>query len=50
MRTMIHDSESEHELENYARTRQPGIQDDGARLVLAGETSLQEVLRVTREG
>lgn len=50
MRTMIHDSESEHDLERYARTRHPGIQDDGARLVLAGATSIEEVLRVTREG
>jgi len=50
MRTMIHDGESEHDLENYARTRHPGIQEDGARLVLAGKTSLEEVMRVTREG
>lgn len=50
MRTMIHDGESEHDIERYARTRHPGIQDDGARLVLAGTTSLEEVLRVTREG
>jgi len=50
MRTMIHDSESEHDLERHARTNHPGIQDDGARLVLEGKTSLQEVLRVTREG
>jgi len=49
MRTMIHDGVSEHDLENYARTRNPGIQDDGARLVLEGRTSIEEVLRVTRE-
>ncbi len=50
MRTMIHDGESEHDIEHYARTKHPGIQDDGARLVLEGKTSLEEVLRVTREG
>ncbi len=50
MRTMIHDGASEHDLENHARVNHPGIQDDGARLVLEGKTSLEEVLRVTREG
>jgi len=50
LRTMIHDGESEHDMENYARTRGPGISDDGIRLVLEGKTSLEEVLRVTREG
>jgi len=50
MRTMIHDNASELEIERYARTRTPGIGDDGLRLVLEGRTSLEEVLRVTREG
>lgn len=49
LRTMIHDGESEHDLEDYARTKSPGISEDGMRLVLAGKTSLEEVLRVTRE-
>jgi general secretion pathway protein E len=49
MRAMIHDGASEQELERYARTRGPGIRDDGRRKVLAGETTLEEVLRVTRE-
>jgi general secretion pathway protein E len=48
MRTMIHDGVSEHELERYARTRGPSIRDDGMRRVLAGSTTLEEVLRVTR--
>ena len=47
---MIHDGESEHAIEAHARTKQPGIRDDGMRLVLEGKTSLEEVLRVTREG
>lgn len=50
MRTMIHDGESEHDIERYARTQSPGITEDGMRLVIEGKTSLEEVLRVTREG
>jgi general secretion pathway protein E len=49
MRTMIHDGSSEQELERYARAASPGIRDDGRRKVMAGETTLEEVLRVTRE-
>jgi general secretion pathway protein E len=49
MRTMIHDGASEQELERYARAASPGIRDDGRRKVLAGDTTLEEVLRVTRE-
>ncbi len=49
LRTMIHDGASELDMENYARTRGPSINDDGLRLVLEGKTSLEEVLRVTRE-
>ena len=49
MRTMIHDGSAEQELERYARTLSPGIRDDGRRKVMAGETTLEEVLRVTRE-
>jgi general secretion pathway protein E len=48
MRRMIHDGAGEHELERVARQRGPGIREDGMRRVLAGETSLEEVLRVTR--
>jgi general secretion pathway protein E len=49
MRTMIHDGASEQDLERYARRSSPGIRDDGRRKILAGETTLEEVLRVTRE-
>ena len=48
MRTMIHDGISEQKLEKYARTMTPSIRDDGMRRVLAGDTTLEEVLRVTR--
>ena len=39
----------EHELERYARTLTPSIRDDGRAKVLKGETTIEEVLRVTRE-
>ncbi|MGA9855293.1 MAG: type II secretion system ATPase GspE [Gammaproteobacteria bacterium] len=48
MRGMIHDGASEQDLEHYARTHTPSIRHDGKRRVLAGETSIEEVLRVTR--
>ncbi len=47
--SMVHDGAPEHELERYARTRWPGIRQDGCRRVLDGITTLEEVLRVTRE-
>jgi len=49
MRGMIHDGASEQHLERYARTLSEGIRDDGRRKVLDGVTTLEEVLRVTRE-
>ena len=48
MRTMIHDGAAEHDLERYARTLTPSIRDDGMQKVLAGTTTLEEVVRVTR--
>ena len=49
MRTMIHDGASEQELERYARHTTPSIREDGRAKVLRGETTIEEVLRVTRE-
>ncbi len=49
MRTMIHDGVSEQELERHARLGSPSIRTDGRRQVLLGHTTLDEVLRVTRE-
>jgi general secretion pathway protein E len=49
MRRMIHDGISEQDLEKHARKMTPSIRADGRRRVLAGDTSLEEVLRVTRE-
>jgi general secretion pathway protein E len=49
MRTMIHDGASEQEVERHARLATPSIRDDGRARVLRGETTLEEILRVTRE-
>ena len=47
MRVMIYDGVSEQEMLDYARPLYPGIEADGRRRILAGDTSLEEVLRVT---
>jgi len=49
MRTMIHDGVSEQELERHARKSGDSIRADGRSKVLEGVTTLEEVLRVTRE-
>lgn len=49
MRRLIHGNAAEYELENYAREYSGSIRDDGLRKVLAGKTTLEEVLRVTNE-
>lgn len=50
LRRMIHSGVSELEIEKYARTRTAGIRDDGRDKILAGITSVDEVLsRVARE-
>ena len=45
---MIHDGASDADMETYARSRAPGIRSDGLKRVLDGDTSLEELLRVTR--
>ncbi|MDP6376418.1 MAG: type II secretion system ATPase GspE [Pseudomonadales bacterium] len=47
MRQLIHDQVGEYELAEYVRARAPSIGDDGKAKVLAGVTTVQEVLRVT---
>ena len=47
LRALIHDSASEQAMTRQARQHSPSIQHDGRRRILAGDTSLQEVLRVT---
>jgi general secretion pathway protein E len=49
LRQMIHEKRSEMQMEIYARQSSPSMRDDGVRLVMEGLTSLDEVLRVTRE-
>lgn len=48
-RKMVHDGVGEHLLEAYARQSTPSIYRDGVRRVLAGETSLDELLRVSEQ-
>lgn len=49
MRRLIHGNAAEYELEEYARKDAGSIRDDGLRKVLAGKTTMEEVLRVTNE-
>jgi general secretion pathway protein E len=47
LRTLIYDGASEQDMLEQARRHYPGIESDGRRRVLSGETSIEEVLRVT---
>ncbi len=49
LRTMIHDVAGQHLLETYAHQHSPDLQQDGIRRVLAGDTTFEELLRVTKE-
>lgn len=50
MRHLIHDRAAEQNLRQYALQRgMRGLRQDGMRLVASGVTSLEELLRVTRE-
>ena len=49
LRDMIHDGSGEHVIEAYARKLTPSIRHDGIRRVLTGETTIDEVIRVTKE-
>lgn len=49
LRTMIHDRSSEQVMRKHARALYPSLRQDGYRRVLMGDTSLEEVLRVTGE-
>ena len=49
LRRMIHSNTAEYELEEYARQQTPSIRADGLRKVIEGRTTLEEVLRVTKE-
>jgi general secretion pathway protein E len=47
LRAAIHEGMGEQTLLDIARRTSPGIHQDGRRRILNGETSLEEVLRVT---
>ncbi|RIA22730.1 type II secretion system protein E (GspE) [Ectopseudomonas oleovorans] len=49
MRTLVHSCASEQDMTRHARTLGLSIRDDGRRKVLEGVTTVEEVLRVTRE-
>jgi general secretion pathway protein E len=49
LRRMIHTNASEMDMEAHARSMTTGIRDDGRSKVLAGRTTIDEVLRVTME-
>ncbi|WP_221798984.1 type II secretion system ATPase GspE [Oceanobacter mangrovi] len=48
MKTLIHDRAGEQELERHARALGPSIHQDGVRKVLAGSTTIEELLRVAK--
>ncbi len=49
VRRMIHGNRGEQDITDYVRQNTPGIRDDGNRKVLEGQTTLEEVLRVTQK-
>jgi general secretion pathway protein E len=49
MRQAIHQNAAESELQLLARARTPDIMSDGLQKCLAGITSIDEILRVTRD-
>jgi len=49
VRELIHSGAGEQHIERHLRRTTPSIRDDGIAKVLAGITTLEEVLRVTRE-
>ena len=49
VREMMHDGRGEQAIEKYIRGTTPSIRQDGCDKVISGKTSLEEVLRVTRE-
>ncbi|CAH9066548.1 Type II secretion system protein E [Pseudoalteromonas holothuriae] len=49
IRELIHNGKGEQAVEKYIRKTSPSIRQDGLARVLKGQTTLEEVLRVTRE-
>ena len=49
LHSMIHEGEGEQAMEDYARNISTSLSQDGKRMILKGKTSLEEVLRVSRD-
>ena len=49
-RQLVHDQASEQDLARYVRRSSADIRSDGIDRIMAGETTVQEVLRVSMEG
>lgn len=49
LRTMVHRNEDLQAIENYIRPTMPSIRDDGFKRVLQGDTTIEEILRVTSQ-
>jgi general secretion pathway protein E len=47
LQVMIHDGRSELDMLKHVRTKTPGMKEDGRRRILMGDTSMEEVMRVT---
>lgn len=47
LRRMVHDGASEYEIENYVRQTVPDMRADGIRRIIEGDTTIEEVIRVT---
>ena len=45
--TLVRRETVQQDIVKVARQRYPGIESDGRRRILAGETSIEEVMRVT---
>ncbi|MCW8942155.1 MAG: type II secretion system ATPase GspE [Gammaproteobacteria bacterium] len=49
LHSMIHEGAGEQAMEDYARTISTSVSQDGRRMILKGRTSLEEVMRVSRD-
>jgi general secretion pathway protein E len=49
LRTLMHDQKPEQLIKKYARTLFLSMREDGFKRVLAGDTTLEEILRITSE-
>ncbi|MEW8461329.1 MAG: type II secretion system protein GspE, partial [Candidatus Thiodiazotropha endolucinida] len=50
LRNLIHKGSGEIEMLEHARTMSDSIRQDGMKRVLSGDTTIDEIIRVTQEG